>query len=168
MMDNLARIISHGFAIVVVILLGIGFIYRGELFPDLELPDFLLPESERMADAGDNQDTRQPDMAVTQETAAVEPVESEPSVPAVPPVEAPATAPEAQVVTPEAAPAGVTVEEIAAPPAAQATAETEAATGTLVKPTQAPAEEVPPPPAEEPAPVEGAGSGEASGDATGT
>jgi Tetratricopeptide repeat len=168
MMDNLARIISHGFAIVVVILLGIGFIYRGELFPDLELPDFLLPESERVADAGDNLDTRPPEMAVTQESAAVEPVVPEPSVPAATPVEAPATAPEARVETPEAAPAGVTVGEIAATPAAQATAETEAVTGTLVEPTQAPAEEVPPPAAEEPAPVEGAGTGmgEASRDAT--
>ena len=63
MMDNLARIISHGFAVVVVILLGIGFVYRGELFPDLELPDFLVPESAKVADAGDHPGRLQPESA---------------------------------------------------------------------------------------------------------
>ena len=58
-MDNLARIISHGFAIVVVVLLGIGFVYRGELFPGLELPDFLVPESEKTADTGTRPDRSQ-------------------------------------------------------------------------------------------------------------
>ncbi len=163
-MDNLARIISHGFAIVVVILLGIGFIYRGELFPDLELPDFLMPESERMADAGGNQDNLQRGMAVTQETAAGEAVEATPSAPAAPPVEAPATTPEGGVGTPMAAPQGVTVEEIAAEPAVQETAAAETAAGSVAETRQAPAEEVPPPAAEEPGSVEGAsaGIGEAS------
>lgn len=158
MMDNLARIISHGFAIVVVILLGIGFIYRGELFPDLELPDFLMPESERMADAGGNLDNLQRGMAVTEGTSAGEPVEATPSAP---PVEASATAPEAGVEAPEAAPPGVTVVN----PAAQETAATETATGTVTEPRQAPlAEEVPPPAAEEPVPSQGASTvrGEAS------
>ena len=51
-MNNLARIVSHGFAIVVVVILGIGFIYRGQLFPDLELPDFLVPENREVRDQG--------------------------------------------------------------------------------------------------------------------
>jgi hypothetical protein len=40
-MKLLARILSHGFAIAVVLLLAIGLIYRGELFPEYNLPDFL-------------------------------------------------------------------------------------------------------------------------------
>jgi hypothetical protein len=40
-MKLLARILSHGFAIAVVMLLAIGLIYRGELFPEYDLPDFL-------------------------------------------------------------------------------------------------------------------------------
>ena len=168
MMDNLARIISHGFAIVVVILLGIGFIYRGELFPDLELPDFLVPESEKMADAGDHMDKLQPGIAVTQGTTANEPVESASSPPAAPPVETPATAPEAGVESPEAAVAGVTGKESIASPATQEPAETEMVTGTVVETPQAPAEEIPPPLAEESESADGAsaGIGEAVSDVT--
>jgi len=40
-MKLLARILSHGFAIAVVMLLAIGLIYRGELFPEYDLPEFL-------------------------------------------------------------------------------------------------------------------------------
>jgi hypothetical protein len=40
-MKLLARILSHGFAIAVVLLLAIGLIYRGELFPEYDLPAFL-------------------------------------------------------------------------------------------------------------------------------
>jgi hypothetical protein len=44
-MKLLARLLSHSFAIVVVVLLAIGFVYRGELFPEWELPDFLVLDS---------------------------------------------------------------------------------------------------------------------------
>jgi len=168
MMDNLARIISHGFAIVVVILLGIGFIYRGELFPDLELPDFLVPESGKMADAGDHLDKLQPGIAVTPGTAAGKPAEAAPPVSAAPTVETPVTSPEAGVEAPESPPSGVTGEAITAKPADQETAETEIVTETetAVETLQAPAEEVPPPTAEEPESTEGAnpGSGETGND----
>ena len=40
-MKLLARILSHGFAIAIVLLLAIGLIYRGELFPEYDLPAFL-------------------------------------------------------------------------------------------------------------------------------
>ena len=40
-MNILARILSHGFAIALVLLLAIGFMYRGELFPDMPIPGFL-------------------------------------------------------------------------------------------------------------------------------
>jgi hypothetical protein len=38
-MKLLARILSHGFAIAVVLLLAVGLIYRGELFPEYNLPE---------------------------------------------------------------------------------------------------------------------------------
>ncbi len=44
-MKLLARLLSHGFAVALVVLLAIGFIYRGELFPEWELPDFLAFDS---------------------------------------------------------------------------------------------------------------------------
>jgi hypothetical protein len=40
-MKLLARILSHGFAIAVVLLLAIGLIYRGKLFPEYDLRGFL-------------------------------------------------------------------------------------------------------------------------------
>lgn len=43
MINILARILSHGFAIAVVVVLAVGYIYRGELFPGMELPAFLYP-----------------------------------------------------------------------------------------------------------------------------
>ena len=43
-MSLFARIVSHGFALAIVALLAIGLIYRGELFPDMELPAFLQVE----------------------------------------------------------------------------------------------------------------------------
>ena len=43
MMNILARILSHGFAIAVVAILAVVYIYRGELFPGMELPAFLYP-----------------------------------------------------------------------------------------------------------------------------
>ena len=51
MMNILAKILSHGFAVAIVALLAVGFIYRGELFPELQLPDFLSPETETVAEA---------------------------------------------------------------------------------------------------------------------
>jgi hypothetical protein len=40
-MKLLARIISHGFAIAVVLLLAVSLIYRGKLFPEYDLPRYL-------------------------------------------------------------------------------------------------------------------------------
>jgi hypothetical protein len=45
-MNLFARILSHGFALVVVALLAIGLVYRGDLFPGLKLPGFLTPGSD--------------------------------------------------------------------------------------------------------------------------
>ena len=57
MMNLLARILSHGFAITVVLLLAIGFMYRGELFPDWELPEFLVLDSSQEAAGSDTAGT---------------------------------------------------------------------------------------------------------------
>lgn len=40
-MNLFARIVSHGFALAMVALLALGLVYRGELFPEWELPGFL-------------------------------------------------------------------------------------------------------------------------------
>ena len=41
-MNLLARILSHGFALALVVLIAIALMYRGELFPEWELPEFLV------------------------------------------------------------------------------------------------------------------------------
>jgi hypothetical protein len=48
-MSLFARILSHGFGLVVVVMLGLGLVYRGDLFPGMELPEFLAVE--RAADS---------------------------------------------------------------------------------------------------------------------
>jgi hypothetical protein len=157
-MNNLARIVSHGFAIVVVILLGIGFIYRGQLFPDLELPDFLVPESDKVAETGNKPAIVQSGREQAEETAAdeaakaqssVTAAESVPVVPAVPATGAPSEAPGTGTgvetppsEAPEVNPHETTPNEMAIEPAGE---------------TRHPvAEAVPPPAAEESVPGEGA------------
>ncbi len=54
-MSLFARILSHGFALVVVVMLGLGLVYRGDLFPGMELPGFLA--FERAADSGTSEVT---------------------------------------------------------------------------------------------------------------
>jgi len=44
MMNLLARILSHGFALAVVVLIAIALMYRGDLFPEWDLPEFLVVE----------------------------------------------------------------------------------------------------------------------------
>jgi hypothetical protein len=78
-MKLLARILSHGFAIAVVLLLAIGLIYRGELFPEYNLPDFL--EIGKLADHQKESTTGQ---------VARDEVAAQPEAPA--PATAPATA----------------------------------------------------------------------------
>lgn len=43
-MNLFARIMSHGFALAVVVLIAVGLVYRGELFPGWELPEFMQLE----------------------------------------------------------------------------------------------------------------------------
>jgi hypothetical protein len=62
-MKLLARILSHGFAIAVVLLLATGLIYRGELFPEYDLPGFLdigkLADHQKDSTAGQESGTGQ-------------------------------------------------------------------------------------------------------------
>ena len=44
-MNLFARILSHGFALVLVALLAVGLVYRGDLFPGMKLPGFLAMDS---------------------------------------------------------------------------------------------------------------------------
>jgi hypothetical protein len=46
MMNLLARILSHGFAFTVVVIIVIVLMYRGELSPEWELPEFLVIKSQ--------------------------------------------------------------------------------------------------------------------------
>ena len=59
-MKFLARLMSHGFAVVLVVLLAIGFINRGALFPEWELPDFLAFDSEEGTTDGTQAEKIQP------------------------------------------------------------------------------------------------------------
>ena len=69
-MNIFAKILSHGFALAVVALLAIGLIYRGELFPDWELPEFLTFES--ATDDGSDAATGTVDRDASQQTDVAE------------------------------------------------------------------------------------------------
>jgi len=71
-MNLFARIMSHGFALVVVALLATGLIYRGELFPEWELPDFLSQGHERDASQASRpaDDGRAPEVEPAESAAA--------------------------------------------------------------------------------------------------
>lgn len=86
-MNLFARILSHGFALVVVALLAIGLIYRGELFPEWNLPETLSighergeAGTERQADAGKAKEVEQMQPGGG-ERAAVMPVPEEQQTP---------------------------------------------------------------------------------------
>ena len=51
-MNLLARILSHGFALAMVVLIAIILMYRGELFPEWDLPEFLVVEGKPDATTG--------------------------------------------------------------------------------------------------------------------
>lgn len=75
-MNILARILSHGFAIAVVLLLASVFIYRGELFPGMPMPAFLGIDRQDMAEhavADDTETTEATDTAGAPVTAELQP-----------------------------------------------------------------------------------------------
>jgi len=118
-MNLLARILSHGFALAVVVLLGIALMYQGDLFPEWELPEFLVVKNESQggaspaADAADSTVDRTEQQATavveTAEDTTVEDVAT--SAPPAPPSETPAADVEQQALTQDTMlPEGVTGE----------------------------------------------------------
>jgi hypothetical protein len=111
MMNLFARILSHGFGLIVVALLVIGFIYRGELFPEWDRPDFLaLDATTEQATEAASGDVKRASEPVAEDTAADGAVEA--AAPA--PVEASAEMAEVETVTTEAA-AELADESVSAP-----------------------------------------------------
>jgi tetratricopeptide (TPR) repeat protein len=88
-MNLFARILSHGFALVVVALLAVGLIYRGELFPELNLPDYLahgkkpgtatVIRDEAAVQAPDTATSQSTDAGITADVSAVPEPELVPS-----------------------------------------------------------------------------------------
>lgn len=123
-MNLFARILSHGFALVVVALLALGLIYRGELFPEWKLPDYLSPG-------------QQPDAGSTGQMAAgdqAQPVTAEPAAAAaeapadrMPPPPPPASMPEPADEAPAAEQQAISAADGGAQPQFDDTAEASAA-----------------------------------------
>jgi len=167
-MNILARILSHGFAIVVVLLLASVFIYRGELFPGMPMPAFLGLERQDTAEQ-----TSVDESEVTATTgAATAPVTSDvqpsPAMeqPAGEVTEAAVTAPESPAEAPMPAPA---VDAPAAEPGPDAAEDMPAApAGEELAPTAAeePAigADVPAPAPEETAPDQPTASADTAAD----
>jgi hypothetical protein len=143
-MNLFARILSHAFGILIVALLGLGYIYRGELFPELDLQEYLSLKS-----AGDEAPRdRREEGAATPESAKAAGAAQEATTAA--PAEAvisekqPATEP-AAVAGETKQPAGPAVEGgISQAPAVAATDDhaPEPAAGIAPLPESAPQEEV--------------------------
>ena len=69
-MKLLARILSHGFAIAIVLLLAVGLIYRGELFPEYNLPELLdigklAKQKEKATTAQAEEETPEPETSTS-------------------------------------------------------------------------------------------------------
>ncbi|MEZ5540485.1 MAG: tetratricopeptide repeat protein [Pseudomonadota bacterium] len=163
-MNLFARILSHGFALAVVVLLALGLIYRGELFPEWKLPEYLVPghqqlasDSDRMAAAG----------SASAETPATESSDAEAVPPAFmspppPPPPAPSGAglgSGAELAAPEVA----ATEDAVPPEAATAppTAAAEAVPTPAAESAAAPPEDVGAPPETAAVPAATAAGGEA-------
>jgi hypothetical protein len=77
-MNLLARILSHGFALAVVVLIGVALMYRGDLFPEWQLPEFLVIEDDATTGtdaASGAADSTPPDAAA----AVIEPPDTAPA-----------------------------------------------------------------------------------------
>jgi hypothetical protein len=93
-MNLLARILSHGFALAVVVLIAIALMNRGDLFPEWKLPDFLVIEDK--SDAGTDAPAGRVDDPAPSESVAVSP-----DAGVMAPADTPAEAVAEDVVTPE-------------------------------------------------------------------
>jgi len=113
MMNLLARILSHGFAFAVVAIIVVVLMYRGELFPEWELPGFLAIKS-------------QPEATTEAGSGTVERIDGE-TAPAADLSAVTAEPPEQTEEPLTSAPATVAVDEIAAPETPESSAEPEQA-----------------------------------------
>ena len=102
MMNLLARILSHGFALVVVVLIAITLMYRGDLFPEWDLPEFLVVKDT----SGSGKDVA----SATVAHALPETVAASPEATTGVPLEAPELVPEVEAPPIEASPVEVTEE----------------------------------------------------------
>ena len=94
-MNLLARILSHGFALAVVVLIAIALMYRGDLFPEWDLPEFLVIEEK--SDTGTDVKTPATVVSTLPESATI--------------ADDPAAAPQVEVIT------DVVTEEVMSPAA---------------------------------------------------
>jgi len=111
-MNLLARILSHGFGLIIVALLVIALIYRGELFPGGGMPDFLALDSapDQAADVASGEVKREGEPAAPAETTATDGGAASDTVPAI--VEAAPEAVEAEPEAVEVAPEAVEAEPV--------------------------------------------------------
>jgi hypothetical protein len=154
-MNLLARILSHGFALAIVAILAVGYIYRGDLFPGMELPAFLYPDTpaqtgskEATADAGREEPAPEPERAPEPAvvTTAPAPAGEGPLATREQGLADTATEPAAasEPETPEEPPAETAAEEPAAMiDASEPSAPPVAAVETLQQDTPVPAEDMP-------------------------
>jgi tetratricopeptide (TPR) repeat protein len=88
-MNLLARILSHGFALALVALIAVALMYRGELFPEWELPEFLVIDDKSAAGQAETpagESHLQAEAVVTSPAPAVqETLEETPAIVVVPP-----------------------------------------------------------------------------------
>jgi hypothetical protein len=82
-MNLFAKILSHGFALILVALLAVGLVYRGDLFPGMKLPEFLSLDSgtEQNGDVSTAKDENEQAPAVVGESSVEAPVvETSPAI----------------------------------------------------------------------------------------
>lgn len=99
MINLLARILSHGFALAVVVLIAITLMYRGDLFTEWDLPEFLVIEDKY------SPGTEVPGTTVdstSQETSIESPAATVSVTPEAPPVDVAPAADTNQVLSPAA------------------------------------------------------------------
>lgn len=100
-MNLIARILSHAFAILIVLLLAVGFVYRGDLFPEFDIPEYLSLEKAESTTPVEEQAAEAAAVAKPETVPAGSEPETPPAMPAgeMPPVEQPA--PEPSVTEPQ-------------------------------------------------------------------
>lgn len=144
MMKLFARILSHGFALIIVALLALGLMYRGKLFPEWELPDFLTFDTAEEQATG----TVAGDVQRTEPEAG-----AEQAAPEAPAAAVTGAAPGVVADEPAAALSEAAEQAAEAPLAAQQPAAAAAPAESAAQLPEAPVPEQAPPPAEPAAPA---------------